>query len=346
MQRSINWMNYKFIKWDGYGRYGTSMIRALMRCGVDVYPALRDLMDLPGWMQRSMGLNFDKLTVQLMPAHNFVRLPGHSWGYTMIESDRPPKGWAKQINETVDRLLVPCEQNAEAFKKGGVRVPIHVVHGGTDPEEFPMLPVVKRDRPYTFLCLGDRGSRKGVEKVWSAFFKGFEGVKDVRLVIKTRAGGMMGIGNLTFPDKRLTIWKEDLESLSSVYEYADCFVFPSYAEGWGMPPREAAMMGLPVIATRYSGLEVGLDGWAIPLEKFVMQQAQAGAEGIDLDGAQWAVPDLDELIEKMRWCYENREMAVGVGQRSAAWLRRFQTWEHSAGQFMELVEKYLCPTTN
>ena len=41
--------------------------------------------------------------------------------------------------------------------------------------------------------------------------------------------------------------------LPSLYAAADCFVLPSRGEGWGRPHVEAMAMGLPVIATNWSG---------------------------------------------------------------------------------------------
>jgi glycosyltransferase involved in cell wall biosynthesis len=38
-----------------------------------------------------------------------------------------------------------------------------------------------------------------------------------------------------------------------MYKAADAFVLPSHGEGWGRPIMEAMSMGLPVIATNWSG---------------------------------------------------------------------------------------------
>jgi glycosyltransferase involved in cell wall biosynthesis len=39
----------------------------------------------------------------------------------------------------------------------------------------------------------------------------------------------------------------------SLYRSVDAFVLPSRGEGWGRPYMEAMSMGLPVIATNWSG---------------------------------------------------------------------------------------------
>lgn len=329
---SLNWLNYKFIKEDGYGRYGINMVRALSRLGVDIYPGLIDEVKLPGWMQRLKGLNWSNLTIQLMPGYEMKPVPGKVWGYTMWECEDIPKGWADNINAVCERLLVPCEHNEAIFRKGGVKIPIHVIYGGTDPVEFPVLPAVQRTRPYTFLCMGDRGYRKGVNEAWGAFYEAFPDDPNVRLITKARANWFAGT-DLT--DSRASIWSEDTDSMADVFAQVDCFLFPSQGEGWGMPPREAAMMGLPVIATRYSGLETGIDQWAIPIDKFHMANASINP------GSKCAKADVNEVARLMRWCYENREAAKEQGLQAAAWLRENQTWEHSAKQLLALIEKHL-----
>jgi glycosyltransferase involved in cell wall biosynthesis len=251
----------------------------------------------------------------------------------MYECDALPEGWADYCNWKADMVIVPCEHNARVFYEKGVRKPIYVVNGGTCPTEFPILPERKTDRPYTFLALGDRGSRKGMDIVWSAFWKAFENSDDVRLIIKARPDSIKDI-DLTNSDKRVSIWRDDVQSMADVYSQIDCFVFPSRGEGWGMPPREAAMMGLPVIATRYSGLEVGIDNWAIPIDKYTMRPAMLPVKG------DWAHPDVEEVKEKMLWCYDHQSEAKALGLRAAQWLRDNQTWDHAAKQLLDLLDRY------
>jgi len=44
-----------------------------------------------------------------------------------------------------------------------------------------------------------------------------------------------------------------LADMPRLYKGADCFVLPSRGEGWGRPHIEAMSMGLPAIATNWSG---------------------------------------------------------------------------------------------
>lgn len=334
----FNWLALQFDNRDGYGRLALTTLRELLNKGVNVRPFPISVAQMPVSFQQQIDLS-GTLTIQCAPADKFQQMPGtRVWGYTMCEGTRCPDGWAEQINAVCERLIVPCEQNAQAFRDSGVCIPIHVVHGGADEQEFyPVSPTAKR-QPFTFLALADRGRRKGWITALDAFGRAFPDNQNVRLILKTRKGGL-SYAHLTFTDARISLWEEDLPSMREAFAQADCFVFPSYAEGWGMPPREAALTEIPVIATAWSGLEVGIEHWAIPLRKFTFAPADAPL-GYQMTGAEWVVPDVEELAEKMQYvvsCYPEAKQAASS---AAHWIRNNQTWAHSACEITRLVEEY------
>jgi glycosyltransferase involved in cell wall biosynthesis len=344
----LNWINYLFLPWDGYGRYGLSFVRALSELGAEVYPGtIHEVVNLPTYLQRLKGLTWDKLTVALMPGHEFRPLPGRQWGYSMFESTCIPDGWAENINRHCERLLVPCQDNAAVFAESGVEIPIDVIPGGVDTAEFP-LPLrphkPAEDRPYTFMVLGDRGSRKGIEETWMAFYRAFDGVQDVRLIVKTRRDGLAFFRS-GGTERRVSIWREDVTTMRDVYAQADCFVFPSRYEGWGLPPREAAAMAVPTIVSDNSGLSDGINHWATRVVAAHRMAPHPLADSVR-DGlsfppeSQWFKPCVDELVTHMRWCYENRAAAAQQAYVGAQWLRNNQTWEHAALKLIDLIEEH------
>ncbi len=341
--RRINWAAYSFDPSDGYGRYAMHMIRALIRLGVEIHPLILAQLALPSWLRRLGGLDLGRLTIASVPPYMLKNLPGRQWCLTMTEGTRLPGGWANTLNSTCERVIVPCEHNAEAFRSSGVRIPVHVIPGGTSPEEFPVIDRKPR-RPYTFLALADRGARKGWSEVWQAFYRAFGGPEDtpdVRLVIKTRphTNRLIDMIAEACGDPRISFWCENVAEPRDVYANVDCFAIPSRSEGWGMPHREAAMMGLPVIATRYSGLEDGIDNWAaVVIERYRLEPVTDGG-ALHIAG-QWARADVGEVAAAMRWCYDNPEEAARRGRRAAWWLRRNQTWERSARRLKELLEAH------
>lgn len=353
---NLNWLNYRFLPYDGYGKYGLRMVRALAQTGeVNVHPMTVDeYHQYPAWMHNMRGVDWSRLNVALMPPHEIPPLPGRIWAYTMHEGLHLRAGWADRLNET-ERVIVPAEWHIDMMRAEGVTAPIHVVPGGVCPDEFPALPKNNGnghvDRPYTFLAFGDRASRKGWDLVYRAFFKAFNGAQDgdavsrfingetgrhalpddVRLVVKARPGSLQHLRSMVKP---FVIWEFDAENMNAVYPQADCAVIPTRGEGWGFFGREAAAMGLPVIASSWTGHAPDAPHWAIPLEKSTIVPSISEYLG------KWFEADVDEIAEKMRWCYEHRAEAQAKGQEAAQWLRENQTWTHSAQRFLDVMEQH------
>jgi glycosyltransferase involved in cell wall biosynthesis len=330
----LNWLNYRYIPWDGYGRFGMKLIQALVRAGINLSAYQVDVLYWPGWLRQLNGFDGSALSIALMPSYELRPSGGRLWNFTMYEGTGLEDRWIPPLKAYAERLLVPHQFLVDVFQAHGCTIPIHVIPGGIDPVEFPVTPKspYESGRPYTFLALGDRGSRKGWDLVWQAFWKAFKDADDVRLLIKTRAGGLPML-SLSRTDRRLSIWREDIETMGTVYAMADCFAFPTRGEGWGMPCREFAATGKPTIVTRWSGVENGIDHWAIPINKYKMVSARLRGDG------QWAFPDVNELTDHMRWCYDNRDAARQKGLAAAQWLREHQSWDHSAQHLIKLINE-------
>lgn len=58
-------------------------------------------------------------------------------------------------------------------------------------------------------------------------------------------------------EKRIKIMEyisQDSDDLPTLYNGAECFVFPSFSEGWASPPLEAMACGTPVVTSNVSSL--------------------------------------------------------------------------------------------
>jgi glycosyltransferase involved in cell wall biosynthesis len=339
----INWIGF-YQQYGGYGRLSSRIVQAMQTFGLDVKHMTIDDIDKPEWMLRQQGVDWSNLTITCTQPRGVLRIPGRHWLFTMCEGELLSKYCIDIIHKSgVERLIVPCEHNKKVFLDSGLKLPISVVPLGTDPDEFPL-----HDRaihaPYTFLTIADRGNRKGWMEVFDAFYKAFGGKttgrQDVCLIIKMLERGNPLINLIqdkgSSLDHRIIYNSHKYESMADLYSLADCVVLPSRSEGWGMPHREAAMMGLPVITQKYAGTDDGhTEEWAIVLPEGRMEpipkNGRTGGSG------NWMIADTRRLAEEMYECYENPERVSVEGLKAREWLSNNQTWMHSAAGLIELV---------
>ena len=146
---------------------------------------------------------------------------------------------------------------------------------------------------------------KNEYKLVLAGFKGWEN-KKIMQIIKKNKDFVTYLGYIT-----------DYE-LAAVYNKAICFVYPSFYEGFGLPPLEAMACGTPVICSNSSSLpEVG------------------GDAVIYCDPN--SVIDIKNKIEKVILDKELREnMSINGKQRASNF-----TWDKSAKEHIKIFDELL-----
>ncbi|GET91191.1 mannosyltransferase-like protein [Leishmania tarentolae] len=102
-----------------------------------------------------------------------------------------------------------------------------------------------------------------------------------------------------------------------MYANADAFVYPTKAEGWGLPAVEAMAMGLPVLVTEWGGplrfmerdscFRIPVDG----LEEISPDSPYKYEEGMKM-----AIPSVEKTAELMRYVVQHPEHARRVGRRA------------------------------
>ncbi len=322
---------------EGYGKATLQTVKAMKRMGADfdVIPINHGELSWP----KDNIITVDGLAfVWTVPEYWDRVEAGGLWGAFVWETTLLPQYRVDLINERVTRLFTFSEWAKGMFIESGVEIPVHVMPHGVRQEEYSYQ---KRNRiyePYTFLLLGELAERKGWDLAYMAFLEEFGEDPNVRLVMKTR--GRCQLAPCTDPNIDVIAEEYNIPQMRELFRQADCFIFPSRGEGYGIPPREAAATGLPCIVTNWSGLqEGGVSNYAYPLD-YKMVEARYGYEGPEPCG-QWAEPDSEHLRSLMRMCYENQQAAREKGQRSARWIREHCTWENGARVLMEAVNALL-----
>lgn len=252
-----------------------------------------------------------------------------------------PASWIARINK-FEALFVPCQQNVEAFRNSGVKVPIEIIHWGVDTAKFKPIERPKRDT-FTFGHMGALSVRKGTDVLIDAFREAFPPhlYPNVRLICKT--------SNYQYPfmvkDSRIKVMMtpvshEDL--MKDFFEKIDCFVFPTRGEGFGLTPLEAMATGVPSIVTGWSGPAEYMNedvGWsirykespAVNFTKYIYKE----------ECGNWVDPDKEHLKEIMKYCYEHPDEVREKGKRAAEYVQNEWTWEKKIGMFKEVLNKYL-----
>ncbi len=235
-------------------------------------------------------------------------------GFTMYESDDPLRfhpEWAHECR-FVDKLIVPSEYSKNVFAEfydGPIDVCDLIVH-----KDFYTAQRRVRKETFKFVTYGTLNGRKSPYETVFAFLAAFpkEEYPDVRLELKTRGaifGGSKGhIPTLEDPRIKIIDQTWDRKTLLDWLHGADCMLFATKGEGYGMPPREAICTGLPTIYGHHTGM-VDLEDYAIP----VMVDKEEDCP----IGGKWSVPDWEHLIEQMRHVYEHAEDEYILAEHAA-----------------------------
>jgi glycosyltransferase involved in cell wall biosynthesis len=117
-------------------------------------------------------------------------------------------------------------------------------------------------RPF-ILYVGDRRTYKNFKVLHNSYINHFS--DDFDLVCfgggKFKTNELKNINNRIKNGIIQLNGSDDL--LASLYKHAFCFVYPSFYEGFGIPPLEAMSMGCPVIASNASSIPEVVDNAAI-----------------------------------------------------------------------------------
>jgi len=264
----------------------------------------------------------------LYEAFGGKRRRGARVAVTMFESTQLPDGWADKLN-TCQAVIVPSRFLVDIFRSNGVTAPIEVVPLGIS-EAFQPVARPAHPRPFRFLAMGDN-RRKGWDVAFRAFHMAFGRDPAYELVIKVRRKGF----RFEVRAENVRTIAEDMtnEELATLFGSVDAFVFPTRGEGFGLPPREAAATGLPVITTAWGGTADDLVAWGYPIR---YRLVDAWPDDPKLKGlGLWAEPDVEHLAEQMRYVASGAPGVRAMAEHSARRVRNLYSWRRFAEGVLE-----------
>lgn len=279
-----------------------------------------------------------------------IKTKGRNVVWAIFENDKLTPVYMNWLNRA-DLVWAPSAWARNILLAHGLpATKVTVVPEGVDAELYHPhcrpWNETKSPTKFRFLMLGKFEERKGYTQLLDAFVKAFGKTPKVELLIKgdyyidqQRKGEMLldFVKSYNAPNIRLLTGAASQEDLFVIYNMADAFVFPSRAEGWGLPLIEAMATGLPAIATNYSGQTEflsHLEGLFMPVRHNLVpvQDPEIHRFVMDHDGdwGRWAEADVDDLADKMQEMVKNYLQWRQNALKASTILRSRFTWANAA----------------
>lgn len=233
--------------------------------------------------------------------------------FTMWETDVLPVRFSRWLNQ-YDEILVPCKHNIPVF--GEHHPKVNYIPLGVDTEWWKPMPREKND-VFRFQAAGSLWRRKGIDRVVEAF----ERLKLPNAELHIKAAPHASDVPDRIPDGVFLHrqWM-DQETQRDWFNQADCFVAPARGEGFGLIPLQAIALGVPTIVSDSSG-QAQFAHLATSVVSSRKEQC--------FMGGRWDEPNLDHLMDLMRFHYENRDSLRTEAQLRAGSASEF-SWDKAA----------------
>jgi glycosyltransferase involved in cell wall biosynthesis len=289
-------------------------------------------------------------------------------GYTVFETSTIPSHWVDKMFRMA-HILCPCNFNVETFENGGfnrnrMSVIPHIVDTNFwNSENYSPLDLTANGKlpkkEFYFLSIMDVTHRKGWDILLRAYLREFEGNDNVGLVFKGYFGGVSEnhkknlITRLQDFGKKLSLKKPpdiifygdilDQMDLPRLYKACNCSVSPHRGGGWELFCSESMAMGMPTIATGWSGNMEFMNkenSYLIDVLEFKTIDDEMTKITPNYKNQKWAEPSEANLRQLMRYVYENRNEAKQKGIIAREHLQKNFNKKVIADKLIEVIKRF------
>lgn len=272
--------------------------------------------------------------------------------YFAWEDSLLPDDWVQNFNRWLHAILAPSRHVEKAMRNSGVRIPIYLLHEGVEERFFSLTKessTTLTDKSFAFLHVSSGFPRKGVDVLLEAFFSEFTASDDVCLIIKTFPNIHNTVGQQLLewqartpdPPECIHIDRDiEQDELEKLYQMADCMVYPTRAEGFGLPIAEAMARRLPVIVTGYGG---HMDFCSEDTAFLTDYRLVDSKSHFNLVGSKWAEPNVGQLRALMRFLVEHKDTEIVRQKVDAAYhhISRNFRWSLTAKRCARILSRFM-----
>lgn len=283
------------------------------------------------------------LSLQVTIPNEWEKLAAVNIGYTAgIETTKVAPLWLEKGN-AMDRIIVVSNHSKNTYEKTSYEATNNqtqekMIYRLTTPVEavnYPVktyenLPELELDLPcdFNFICMAQLGPRKNVFNTIKWFVEEFHD-ENVGLVVKTNMAKnclmdrelvhhkVASYLNNNYPERQCKVFvlhgdmtDEEVHAISQ-HPKIKAALLLTHGEGFGLPLFEAAYMGIPVVATGWSGQldflcdEKGKDRFYNVSFDLQPVPAEVVWENVIIRESMWAFPREISAKEMMRQCYND-----------------------------------------
>ena len=349
--------NYK----DGTGWANACLnnILALDSAGVDVVPRAitfeqqqRDCADRVKQLEKNSTEGCDICIQHTLPhLYSYDGRYKKNIGYLAVESSNfKQTGWQNFCN-LMDEIWVPSLAAKKSCQNSGVAKPVKVA-----PHSLDMSPYNNPEKraqiadllpTFNFIFVGEFIERKNIEALVKAFHMEFEYEEPVNLVIKTSRISIedvkQHIQNTKLQLKIRKRYKHEISVVGmmekkdyiSLLSQCHCFVMPSRGEAFCIPALEAMAVGIPVISTKYTGMDDFCVGQSVNSFSVPCFGAMSTIADLDTARSDWREIDVKELCSAMRTAYSKWNSKEELDIKKSAQQKALKYDHKAMGEYLK-----------
>lgn len=262
-----------------------------------------------------------------------------------VETDKCNPLWIGACR-SMDMIVVPTEHVKRTFiNSGGSDLNIHVIHEAyfDELDKEPQTQPFVFDTSFNYLLVGQLTSsnpaadRKNIMNTIQHICEVHSRDEDVGIIVKMNCGRgtlidrqesrdkmialLRKVRKDAFPKVHLVHGEMTNDEMNALYKHPSvkAFVTLTRGEGFGLPILEAAVAGVPVIATDWSGhldflnmgkfIKVGYTLEQIPQERIDTMKEKD--RNIWMEGSRWATPSVNNFKDALKTFRRSHDIPKG-----------------------------------